>query len=142
LVLHLVIKQVLGAATYHITEYYPLIGAQYPVRWGQQSNTQFTRPFPSCGSGLARETISYMLLSRSWPCSWPHILRKGWSRYTFFNILSGQGVVKHLMNEMQHSHTVKSLFAMFSSQVIKQQAAKAVTTAYKGVTTPCSDVHV
>jgi len=46
---------VLGAATYHMTEYCPLIGAQYPV---QQLNTQFTRPFPQCGSGLARETKS------------------------------------------------------------------------------------
>jgi len=47
---------VLGEATYHMTEYCPLIGAQYPVRRGQQLNTQFTRPFPPCGSGPARET--------------------------------------------------------------------------------------
>jgi len=39
-----------------MTEYCPLIGEQYPVRRGQQLNTQFTRPFPPCGSGLARET--------------------------------------------------------------------------------------
>ena len=46
---------------YHTTEYCPLIGAQYPVRWGQQLNTQFTRPFPPCRSGLARETSLHVL---------------------------------------------------------------------------------
>ena len=53
---HFVVKRVLGAATYHMTEYCPLIGVQYPVRRGQQLNTQFIRPFPPCGSGLACET--------------------------------------------------------------------------------------
>jgi len=41
------LQSLLGAATYHMTEYCPLIGAQYPVRRGQ---------FPPCGSG--RETMS------------------------------------------------------------------------------------
>jgi len=62
---------------------------------------------------------SHICCSHSRPCSWPHILRKGWSCYTFFHILSGQGqnvrVVKRLINKMQHSQTVKSLFMMRSS---------------------------
>ena len=75
-----------------------------------------------------------------WPGSWPCILRKGWSPYTSFCILSGQGqnvcVVKRLMNEMQRSQTVESLFC---NVVIIQAAiwptAKTVTTSYLGVTT-------
>jgi len=54
---------------YYMTEYCPLIGAQYPVRQGQQLNTQFTRPFPPCGSGLARETNSSHLLLHALPVS-------------------------------------------------------------------------
>jgi len=30
---HLAIKQVLGKATYYMTEYCPLIGPQYPVKF-------------------------------------------------------------------------------------------------------------
>jgi len=61
----------LMAATYHMTEYCPLIGAQYPVRRGQHLNTQFNRPFPPCGSGLAGETTLFPVgLLRAWECSW------------------------------------------------------------------------
>ena len=45
-----------------MTEYGPLIGAQYPVRREQQLNTQFIRPFPPCGSGLA----AWSTCERNW----------------------------------------------------------------------------
>ena len=57
-ILRLVIKWVLGVTTNHMTEYHPLIGVQYPVHRGQQLNSQFTKPFPPHGSGLACETTS------------------------------------------------------------------------------------
>jgi len=63
----LVVKRVLGMATYHMTENCPLIGVQYPVRQGQQLNTQFTRPFPPCRSGRLARLVSTLWSSRPSP---------------------------------------------------------------------------
>ena len=72
--------------------------------------------------------------------------KEGVESNAFFRILSGQGknmcVLKWLMNEVQHSEMIKSFFALWSSgQGAKWWSkfwltAKAVTTAYMGVTTP------
>ena len=53
-ILHLVIKHVLGAGTYHMTEYCPLIGPQYPVR---QDSSQILRPFSPCGGGRLTKLV-------------------------------------------------------------------------------------
>ena len=52
--------------------------------------------------------------------TWPYVLRKGWSRYTFFHVLSGQGqnilVVKRSTAEIHHIR-----INLRSSPVFKRQ---------------------
>jgi len=115
------------------------------------SRHRLKRLHPGAGEP-ARSGHSHIIMLQSWPWSdsWPHILRKGWSRYAFFRIMIIRSRAKcacgqTIMNEVQQSQMVKSHFVMWSSnKATKQQndgqkfwlTAKAMTTTYMGVTTP------
>ena len=88
---------------------------------------------------ITRERHSHARCSHS--CD--RAYQRGWSRYTFFCILLGQGwnvrMVKQLTAEIHHSQMIKSLLRCHGQDFLTLVAA--VTTALMGVSPPCNMIN-